>query len=576
MIYSVDTILKVNYFFRLIVLVIWIEVLTSKVKRFILQESLPKIGISNPLFWLDKKEQFPKKLFFISKPRSRNTAYLHPTKNWIMPIIELNALLQPHKIEILINHKPNIDQDILFENIENYSNKYDNNMYAILTVQNIESYNLLIQTVPKSILTYGLYDVCFEGNNYHQIIDIMVNTSIMHEHFYNSLFIDFKTQFSIGNIDNPWDTQENFNTIKNRFVRLWDEYKLLNNIQDKQVYTNNSTQIKLFLKPSSNYCVLCVKLAMGMSAPLNSGQGGREPLPLAKSARRPQSGILKKLTLQKLTYVSPTAMQPELGFLMTNLASISTMPSCINSTISVLDPFCGCGSLLVVAAIQGAKQCVGIDANPDILNNIDGIINNFKLVQLVSPNHSDCDFKVSIYNGNAEVLMHNNTADSSSLRLVRTQKFQKQFGSYSFYDDLTLSQQFQFDAIITDLPYGMHESYQTLPSRNNNFNDRRAELDEETIRSVTNPVVSVIKIAEKYLRTKGKLVFFASDRDIHRLSSDILNNKNNSNDGFVDIEDYSVRDKLNSVSCNLSILFIHKQDFSPTFSRYLCCMAKLS
>ena len=113
------------------------------------------------------------------------------------------------------------------------------------------------------------------------------------------------------------------------------------------------------------------------------GEGGRDPLPLTGSLRRPMSGVLNTFALKSMPFRTPTgayvthrllfylhlvyialithtspilaaiycivltvrvsAMEPEIGFLMANLAGVGP-----NSRI--LDPYCGCCSLLLAAA----------------------------------------------------------------------------------------------------------------------------------------------------------------------------------------------------------------------------------
>jgi len=75
-------------------------------------------------------------------------------------------------------------------------------------------------------------------------------------------------------------------------------------------------------------------IAQGLAA-------GGESL-LGYKPRRPRAGLLKHFRLSLLRFKSRTAMEPELGLLMSSLAGVGHGKS-------VLDPFCGSASLLVAA-----------------------------------------------------------------------------------------------------------------------------------------------------------------------------------------------------------------------------------
>ena len=74
------------------------------------------------------------------------------------------------------------------------------------------------------------------------------------------------------------------------------------------------------------------------------------------TGRRCYNGWLGKYALKSREHATPTAMEPEIAFVMANLARVS-------SGSRVLDPTCGSGSLLVSAAALGATHLVGIDQN---------------------------------------------------------------------------------------------------------------------------------------------------------------------------------------------------------------------
>ena len=76
----------------------------------------------------------------------------------------------------------------------------------------------------------------------------------------------------------------------------------------------------------------------------------------SRTPRRPYGGWLGQYALKSRAHLTPTAMEPELGFLMANLARV-------RRGMRVLDPCCGSGGLLLCAAAlgEGAIDAVGVD-----------------------------------------------------------------------------------------------------------------------------------------------------------------------------------------------------------------------
>jgi hypothetical protein len=80
------------------------------------------------------------------------------------------------------------------------------------------------------------------------------------------------------------------------------------------------------------YIYIYVYKYRGLAAPLNSGEGDRDALPLTGSLRRPLSGVLKTFALKSLPFRTPTAMEPELAFLMVIIITIIMMMTTIIAT----------------------------------------------------------------------------------------------------------------------------------------------------------------------------------------------------------------------------------------------------
>jgi hypothetical protein len=87
--------------------------------------------------------------------------------------------------------------------------------------------------------------------------------------------------------------------------------------------------------------MLCWRVAVGAA----SGRGGA----IGRSVRRPSNGWLGRYALKRRRHNAATAIEPELGFLLANLARVG-------EGFNVLDPCCGGGGLLVCAAALGARR----------------------------------------------------------------------------------------------------------------------------------------------------------------------------------------------------------------------------
>jgi len=169
-------------------------------------------------------------------------------------------------------------------------------------------------------------------------------------------------------------------------------------------------------------------------------------------------------------------MEPELAFLM---ASFALTEGCK----TVLDPFCGSCSLLLAASIQGFEEAFGIEVSSAALDT-KGIYKNYARAG---------DLKLTLENRNAEYALESN----------RT-----------------------FDAIVSDLPYGMKEVFVS-----DNYDSAESLL---------------LDIARNRLNPGGRLVYFSAKE----ISSKHIG------------------------SGDLKVLHCLKQDMSVTFSRYLMVIEK--
>ena len=87
----------------------------------------------------------------------------------------------------------------------------------------------------------------------------------------------------------------------------------------------------------------------------------------SQTLRRTHRGLLKEYALKNRRtcnadrFITSTAMEPEIGFLMANLALAGVVGG---GAKRVLDPCCGSGRLLLYAAALGSTEVVGVDSDP--------------------------------------------------------------------------------------------------------------------------------------------------------------------------------------------------------------------
>lgn len=193
-------------------------------------------------------------------------------------------------------------------------------------------------------------------------------------------------------------------------------------------------------------------------------------------------------------------MEPELALIMSNLAGI-------RNGSTVLDPYCGSCSLLAMASIHGAGSwdnrysLVGVDANLDALSG-DGIRSNFEYMHtIVNSNSSNSNYSMATTNDRSPMmkvplLIHGLAKELLLLPRDRDSNMDSNSSNYSphhhhhhqpsatanssngCYMDATMvtyttasfneyvqsqhhHHHLTFDAIITDPPYGIKESFRS-------------------------------------------------------------------------------------------------------------------
>ena len=187
------------------------------------------------------------------------------------------------------------------------------------------------------------------------------------------------------------------------------------------------------------------------------------------------------LSLRKRKFIANTSMEPMLGVLMANIARIK-------SSDVVLDPFVGSGSLLVSAAYAGA-YVLGADIDYKLLHG------------LTKP--SRCGTK-------------RRDADESILANLRQYGLQDKYVDVVAADSSqwfwrTSEPRLEFDAIITDPPYGKRESRERIGSQKSyKIPDNLIEghIPSKIEYNLNDIFRDLLSFSAYHLRVGGRLVFW--------------------------------------------------------------------
>ena len=197
---------------------------------------------------------------------------------------------------------------------------------------------------------------------------------------------------------------------------------------------------------------------------LSIGLAGTTGAP-SRTLRRTNRGILKKYALKnrvvesdQVAYDTSTAMEPEIGFLMINLALAGRDPT--SSSSRVLDPCCGSGRLLLYAAASGVSKLVGVDYNQNV--------------------YRDAGLEFERYNFAPPIFIQGNVQSPMSTDVLCTLN--------------------SFDAIVCDPPYGIG-----APILSGDTEKGEESINKES--ESRDIISSIISIANNVLVKEGRLVF---------------------------------------------------------------------
>mmetsp|Transcript_20137 Transcript_20137/g.43739 ORF Transcript_20137/g.43739 Transcript_20137/m.43739 type:complete len:609 (+) Transcript_20137:87-1913(+) len=278
------------------------------------------------------------------------------------------------------------------------------------------------------------------------------------------------------------------------------------------------------------------------------GPAGTRGAP-SQTLRRTHRGLLKQYALKNrrvananVAYVTSTAMEPEIGFLMANLA----LAGIDQKGSRVLDPCCGSGRLLLYAAALGASTLVGVDSDPSVWKDAESEFQRHLSA-------IDCRSSLAV-----PKFFRGDVQNPSSTKALCTPN--------------------SVDAIVCDPPYNIGAPVLVdggKDIRPRNYHDKNDERGHESSSEINKSseiptdldlVPSILAIARRILVNGGKIVFFIPIRgEEMSMSLEEL---------MLSRGCYQLEKDLESDSLHLLESSTILQNFSPTFSRWLVCMEK--
>ena len=285
------------------------------------------------------------------------------------------------------------------------------------------------------------------------------------------------------------------------------------------------------------------------------GLAGTSGVP-SQTLRRPQRGLLKNYALKNWQFndldnalLTSTAMEPEIGFLMANLALAGNDDGRVSLGSRILDPCCGSGRLLLYAATLGATSLTGIDTDCSVWKGAIDEFRNHRIVGTSSPLPIPVFFRGDVH-------------------------------IPSLTDALCIPN--LYDAIVCDPPYNIGapvlvDGKDLRPRNHHHVKDAwsnsqtidKVDDKKEDVIPAGDIISSILAIAKKSLVNGGRIVFFLPVRgEEMKLSLEELLSQRR----WLECVD----DSKDSSDCYLQLLkhSSRKQLFSLTFCRWLVVMKK--
>lgn len=454
----------------------------------------------------------------VFRPPSRHTyGFVKDTATYDLPQLELRSLIKRFSASAKFEFVPSMKERNINPNsvdaspkksrshLQNVSRQVQSLLYWI---KGDVSSEVISEATSRAILTHAAFSI---ADSYQFAEEEWENSAAESA---CQCLIDAKVD--LIDITNPNMSRHESTLLLQRVSSLFSTKELL---QTKQPFSS----LLYHTFQSGDTFHNCIHVGQRIAIGLAGTRGAP-----SRTLRRTNRGILKQYALKKRVMSSnscdyarsniSTAMEPEIGFLMANLALSCTRVSYTSGR--VLDPCCGSGSLLLYAAALGATELVGVDSDPSVWNRAD---EEFERHHLPCPVFVEGD-------------VFNQTA---------TEEF---LAPNSVH------------AIITDPPYNIGAAVlvenKDFRPKNHHQHNRLAHKDSQASinhGSVQNITAYILKLAERVLVDGGRIVLFYPERTQGQLTT---------------IQEYEPE--------QLKMVFERRQYFSPTFSRRLVCLQKVT
>ncbi len=448
------------------------------------------------------------RLILVPRTRSRHCSTFYPLNSFDIPINEIMYRLDKQEL------KTSFDSDYEVVRKENsfpgiLEMKINTNMKDENQIN--DNKMKLIDAVKKCVLIRSVLEVISEGDTLEEAID-QIPRDINYE--YSSLAVSV------------WNESYLKADVISELLSPCEKKMSKCVVTDK---LSEAMIIKVMI--SNDRVIIGNELARGLAAPQfnNNWDNKWDPLSSVNSLRRPSSGILKKFSLNKLPFTLSVSMEPELALLMNSCAGVE-------SGSKVLDPFSGSSTILLAASLLGANT-TGSDIIYDNNYHVSKVLENFDYITNLAPKH----FSSSII---PPTLLYGGIQELSSL----------------------MSQEDEFDCIVTDPPFGLKVKY------NSSSEDDNYDFEENIYCTVN----ELFKLASsKHLKTNGKIVFWYCEK----ISKDDLKQEQEQ-EQKQDFEESPSQQLPNTFPTDVPrrysfrLLGSHRQSLSTTLSRYLMVFQK--
>ena len=510
---------------------------------------------------VDKPATYPRLLVMFRHP-SRHTYGFLEGDTYDLPLLELQTLIQDRE------HK---DIDINFIPVTKRSNPSDNDLQFQSTQQQQQqqqrkqSRNQLKKKKQKKNQyeagTQSLYWLECSGDSVDDVISTAVSRAILTHALFR---IEYSASFSsddwissvtknegkihecldemdVISMSNPNMSNEECSNLLQTVSILLQKHNdnVLQHLQPHLAPGEDRILIYHCHEESSDNLKHYIHIGNRMAI----GPAGTSSAP-SQTLRRTHRGILKEYALKnrfgRVTAESDisTAMEPEIGFLMANLALAGT-----DFGQRVMDPCCGSGSLLLYAAALGATNLVGVDSSSSVWESAEDEFKRHRSV--IGKNNSNMKLAMPTF-------FHGDVLNATSTECLYVAN--------------------SFDVIVVDPPYNIGapvllagQDVRPLHYHHDEDDEEKGRGDlGETINSAqydTTP--SILAIARRVLVDDGRLVFFLPIRgeEMNKTLKQLLVLK-----GW----------QLSGSDEQLQVKFGTLQRFTPTFARWLVCMTKSS